>query len=189
MELAKKYCKGNGIEIGASHKNRFEGINAKNVDLGDKSWEFYKEAQIKESGDYARIDINANGDNIPIEDESQDFVINSHVIEHFENPIKALIEWNRVCKKDGIIFIIAPHKERTFDKDNPRAKLVDMVNKYLLNIENNDHSKHFGIWITKDLIDIINWMNAKKLINWQIVEIEDIDSKVGNGFTIVCRKK
>lgn len=188
MELAKKYCQGEGLEIGGSFGNAFPDINVKNVDLGDKSWEFYKEEQIKESGDYMPIDIRANGDEIPVEDDSQDFVINSHVIEHFENPIKALIEWDRITKVGGYIFIIAPHKERTFDKEKNRTKLYDVVQKWENGTPNNDHSKHFGIWITKDLINIINWMIAQKLIDWEFVKIEDQDSKIGNGFTIVCKK-
>lgn len=188
MELAKKYCLGEGLEIGGSYENRFPEINAKNVDLGDESWEFYKESQIEESGQYLPIDIEANGDNIPVEDESQDFVINSHVIEHFENPIKAMVEWDRVVKKEGIIFIIAPHKERTFDKENERTRLHTVVEKYLKGVPNDDHNQHFGIWVTQDLINIIYWMNSNELVNWEIVEVEDQDSKVGNGFTIVCKK-
>jgi len=188
MELAKKYCVGEGIEIGGSAGNAFPGINSKNVDLGDESWEFYKAEQIKESGDYMPIDIQANGDEIPVDNGSQDFVINSHVIEHFENPIKAMVEWDRVTKIGGHIFIIAPHKERTFDKEKPRTKLSEVVQKWKEKVPNSDHSKHFGIWITRDFINLINWMTATGVVKWKIIEIEDQDSKIGNGFTVVCQK-
>ena len=189
MELAKKYCTGNGLEIGGGSNNPFPGITAKNVDLGDASWEFYKQEQIKLTGTFLPIDIKANGDNIPVPNNSQDFVLNSHVLEHFENPIKVLIEWDRVIKINGIIFMIVPHKMRTFDRENPRTKLADLVRRWINKIENNDHSKHFNFWITQDLIDLITWMNANKMINWEMVDTEDMDSKVGNGFTIVCRKR
>jgi len=41
----------------------------------------------------------ALGDELPFKDSSLDYVLSSHVIEHFFNPIKALLEWNRVIKK------------------------------------------------------------------------------------------
>ena len=189
MDLAKKYCQGFGLEIGGSACNDFPGLNKKNVDLGDESWEFYKNYQLDICGKFLPIDIVGNGDNIPVASQTQDFVISSHVLEHFENPIAALKEWDRVCKVGGVIFMIVPHKERTFDKNNPRTKLLEVVKRYQLGIRNTDHSKHFGVWITQDLINIINWMNARCLVSWKIVEVEDKDSKVGNGFTIVCRKE
>ena len=188
MELAKKYCVGEGLEIGAAAHNTFSGVSAKNVDLGDKSWEFYKSEQIKLIGAYAPIDIKANGDNIPVPDSSQDFVLSSHVLEHFENPIKALVEWARVTRIGGVIFMIVPHKMRMFDRDRPRTKLTEIVKRWKDNIPNDDHSKHFNCWITQDCVNLINWMNTNKLISWEIVEVEDCDSKAGNGFTIVCKK-
>lgn len=188
MELAKQFCKGNGLEIGGGAQNPFPGINAKNVDLGDPSWEFYKQAQIDACGTYLPVDIKANGDNIPVPDDSQDFVINSHVLEHFENPIKAMLEWDRVTKVGGIIFMIVPHKMRTFDIDKPRTKLWKTIESWKKKVLNNDHSKHFSFWITEDLVNVIHWLNANKIVRWKIVTVEDMDSKVGNGFTVVCRK-
>ena len=188
MELAKKYCKGEGLEIGGAAHNTFPGINAKNVDLGDASWEFYKESQIKQCGTYLPVDIKASGDDIPVDNNSQDFVINSHVLEHFQNPIKAMVEWDRVVKPGGHIFMIVPHKMRTFDIDKPRTTLVEVVQRWYEKLPNNDHSKHFSFWITQDLINVVNWMTRNKVVNWEIVEVEDSDSKVGNGFTVVCKK-
>lgn len=47
---------------------------------------------------YPEVDIH----NLPYEDNSYDFVISDQVIEHIENPRKAMIESYRVLKKGGI---------------------------------------------------------------------------------------
>jgi ubiquinone/menaquinone biosynthesis C-methylase UbiE len=58
------------------------------------------------------VDIVSPGDQLPLDDNSVDFVISSHVIEHFPDPIKALKEWYRVVKPGGYLYIIAPRRIR-----------------------------------------------------------------------------
>lgn len=50
-----------------------------------------------------------------IEDNTYDFLLASHVIEHLANPIKAVKEWSRIVKPGGSLLIIAPDPEKTFD--------------------------------------------------------------------------
>ena len=44
-----------------------------------------------------------------------DFILSSHVIEHIANPLQALSEWIRVLKEEGILVLVVPHKDGTFD--------------------------------------------------------------------------
>ena len=88
--LAHKYCIGKGLEIGGSAHNPF-GLNTLNVDHSDSMETLSKKNEISFCGKALEVDIVADGDDIPLPDESQDFIVNSHVIEHFTNPIKALI--------------------------------------------------------------------------------------------------
>ncbi len=188
--LAFKYCKGKGLEIAGSAHNSF-CLDTLNVDLTDSMDTIFKKEEIDFCGEALPVDIVAQGDNIPLPEESQDFIISSHVLEHFSNPIKALIEWNRLIKPNGIIFMIIPHKERTFDKNRLRTTLQHLINDYQTN--NTELSKnkteHEHVWITEDIIELINWMTKDLKMNWKIEEIQDVDDKVGNGFTIVLRKK
>lgn len=98
--LAKKYCKGRGLEIGGSAHNPFN-LNTLNVDYTAELNEF-KQIEIRKCFKHLPVDIVAPGDSIPLPDESQDFIVSSHVLEHFFDPIKTLVEWHRLVKKAGL---------------------------------------------------------------------------------------
>jgi SAM-dependent methyltransferase len=48
-----------------------------------------------------------------------DFILASHVLEHIANPLRALEEWQRTLRPNGILLIIVPDKRRTFDHQRP----------------------------------------------------------------------
>ena len=50
--------------------------------------------------------------NLPYADDSFEYVIMSEVLEHLENPLPALEEIYRVLKKDGVLLLSVPYKER-----------------------------------------------------------------------------
>ncbi len=62
-----------------------------------------------------------------ISDKTYDFVLSSHSLEHIANPIKALKEWLRVLKKDGLILLILPDKRYTFDNKRPITKFEHLL--------------------------------------------------------------
>lgn len=45
------------------------------------------------------------------EDESFDTVYSSHILEHLSDPITAIKNWLRICKKGGVVFISVPHRD------------------------------------------------------------------------------
>lgn len=59
-----------------------------------------------------------------------EFLISSHVIEHSANTIKALLEWMRVVKEEGILVLITPHKDGTFDHRRPVTRLDHLIDDY-----------------------------------------------------------
>jgi predicted SAM-dependent methyltransferase len=77
-----------------------------------------------------------------IEDESYDILMSSHVIEHIANPIKALFDWNRVIKKNGLLIMVVPHKDFTYDIKRPVTKFRHIVDDYENNIGEEDET-HF----------------------------------------------
>jgi SAM-dependent methyltransferase len=48
-------------------------------------------------------------------EDSYDVVLSSHCLEHIANPLRALREWRRVCRPEGYLCLIVPHRDGTFD--------------------------------------------------------------------------
>ena len=63
------------------------------------------------------------GDLSPIPAERYDFVLSSHTLEHSANPLQALREWTRVLGIGGVLVLVLPHKEGTFDHQRPVTSL------------------------------------------------------------------
>jgi anaerobic magnesium-protoporphyrin IX monomethyl ester cyclase len=189
-KLAHKYCIGHGLEIGGSAHNSF-GLKTKNVDYSDSMDTIFKKEEVVLCGRALPVDIVADGDDIPLPDSSQDFVVSSHVIEHFTDPIKALLEWDRLVRPGGIIFMIVPHKERTFDKgweSTPLEHLIADHKNQSKQPHNNPPGVHDHRWVTQDFEELIRYIINELGAQWKIEEVQDVDDKVGNGFTVVIKK-
>jgi ubiquinone/menaquinone biosynthesis C-methylase UbiE len=186
--LAHKYLDNlEGIEIGASAHNPFGLKNCKYVDKYEDMSTDYKKSEIELCGEALKPDIIAEGNQLPFEDSSLDYVITSHVMEHFYDTIGVFKEWIRVVKDGGYIFTIFPHKERTFDKDKDLTTLQELIERHKENVLLAS-DKHHTIWTTKKAIEFCDYI-SKELGNIELVEIQDIDDKVGNGFTFIVRVK
>jgi|GEM_PF-4496795 len=183
--LAHKYLDDlKGLEIGGSAHNPF-GLDTLNIDITDLETPF-KKLEKSKVGEFLKVDIVAPGDELPFPDESQDFIVSAHVLEHFPDPIKALKEWYRVVKKGGYIFMIVPHKKRTFDKNKERTTAKELFERYENKFKPKDVvSKHYSFWITEDLIELIRAID----LDWKIIEFQDKDDKLGNGFSVLIKKE
>lgn len=63
----------------------------------------------------------------PVVDSSYDCVLASHCLEHVANPFRALGEWRRALKEDGLLLLLLPHKDGTFDWRRPPTTLAHMI--------------------------------------------------------------
>jgi len=73
-------------------------------------------------------------------------VIANHLIEHTENPILALKNWVRVLKPGGRLFVTAPNKDSTFDRDRPVTEIQHLLQDYEGNAQNGKKD-HFEEWV------------------------------------------
>lgn len=164
-----------GIEIGGSAHNPF-GLDTINVDRYIGTDTVFKCAELALCGEYMPVDVVAFGDALPFADKSFDFVISSHVIEHFYDPIAALAEWARVARK--YIFIICPHKERTTDQQKPITTIAELETRH--QCPKTDYiDTHWNIWDTEAFTAFVTGLG------YTIHTVQDRDDKVGNGFTVV----
>lgn len=78
--------------------------------------------------DAVRPDIISDSESFPgVDSGTFDFVIANHVLEHLTNPIRALSEWHRLLRPNGLLMLALPDKRFTFDHLRPRTKLEHLI--------------------------------------------------------------
>jgi SAM-dependent methyltransferase len=59
-------------------------------------------------------------------DETYDFILSSHCLEHLANPLLALREWRRVVRSEGHLVLLLPDPTRCFDHRRPITTLAHL---------------------------------------------------------------
>lgn len=132
--ISENYIRGSGIEIGALNLPLpvAEGVNVRFV---DRETEEQLHDQYDELGmadvDFVDPDVVDDGEELRhFSDNSEDFVIASHVLEHLENPIKAFKNWLRVVKHGGIVYLALPDMRRCFDVGREITNVEHVIRDY-----------------------------------------------------------
>lgn len=73
-----------------------------------------------------------------IDDNSYDFILSSNNLEHIANPLKALKEFYRIVKPDGLILVAVPQKEKTFDHNREYTPFEHILSDYIQDVQEND---------------------------------------------------
>jgi SAM-dependent methyltransferase len=173
-----------GIEIGGSAHNPF-GLKTRNVDYSRDMDTSFKRAELEMCGEALAVDIEAPGDKLPLEDKSEDFVVSSHVIEHFFDPIGALKEWARVARH--YIYIICPMRDALpSDRDLPITPLQELLDRHAglipVPCENEvGYPAHFTRWTMGGFVEMC------RHLGFNVVDCLEKDDKVGNGFVVVIK--
>ncbi|HEV2676336.1 MAG TPA: methyltransferase domain-containing protein [Aliidongia sp.] len=125
--IAADFLKGSGVEFGALHSPLSvpAGVTVKYADFQtiDQLKLSFPDLPSIRSPDYV-TDLESMS---AIGDASQDFVIANHVLEHVEDPLKALGSMARVLRSKGIAYIALPDKRFTFDKDRVLTPLDHLL--------------------------------------------------------------
>lgn len=174
-----------GLEVGGGRHNQWgENIDITNCDKfapGTPQHEMYAKAQHYLCGEVMPVDIISPGDAIPVPDKSFDFVISSHVIEHFHDPIAALKEWARIARK--YIYIICPHGGEFAAHIPDRGKLLTSMDelwaRHRGEIPDPGTDDHHSRWTVE------TFMAMCAALGFYVAHWQPVDDKVGNGFTVV----
>ena len=73
-----------------------------------------------------------------VADGSYDFVLSSHNLEHFANPVKALREWKRILRPGGVLILALPNYRRTFDHRRKPTSVDHMLDDFTHNVGEDD---------------------------------------------------
>jgi predicted SAM-dependent methyltransferase len=142
-QLARRYLRGDGIEVGAMSEPLPlpDGARVRYVD--------YKPAAALRTAETQKIrepDIISDLESmVGIADSSVDFVVANHVLEHVENPLRALGAVSRVLRRSGTAFIALPDKRYTYDKPRSVTPLQHILRDFRDGPEWSRHG-HFRDW-------------------------------------------
>jgi SAM-dependent methyltransferase len=94
--VALKFCQGIGIDVGCGSwpLPGAQGYDVNPLAHEDTKW--------------------SRADDLKIEDESLDYVFSSHLLEHLENPVKAIEHWRSKLKAGGVLFLYLPHPDMEY---------------------------------------------------------------------------
>ena len=90
--------------------------------------------------------IKADAHSLPmLHDESVDFVASSGTVEHLTNPLKALLEWKRILKTDGLMYMSVPYYKKTFDHRRSVTPFAHLIDDYKNNtgLDDTTHTEEF----------------------------------------------
>ncbi len=140
---------GKGLEIGALHEHTILPsrcvVEYADAISKEEAKKLFPEIDHSKLVDVKHI-INLDEQGLaPFADESYDFVILSHVIEHVANPIHVVKELFRVCKKGGLVLLAAPDKNFTFDKKRDLTSFQHLWDEYKAGVKDitDDHYMDF----------------------------------------------
>lgn len=171
---------GNGLEIGGVVNGISENVKITKVDI----------SAVSDQKDFIQTDAT---DLSSFADSSFDFIINSHILEHLTNPVKALMEWKRVVKNGGFIFFVVPNMEFTNDCHRTLTTLEHLIKDYENNtglddtthmreVFNNSNNPWYSMerfqplqppylhqhtWDMKSLLELLRYMKFEIVDAWE----------------------
>ncbi len=105
----------------------------------------------------------ANALYLPVKDESYNHIVNSWVFEHLEESEKALKEFNRVIKKNGLLYLTANMAWHIHEQPRDYYRFTEYGLKYL--IEKADFQIEFFAPTLRF------WGTTLQIINYRVVAI------------------
>lgn len=141
---------GEGIEIGALHNPLAVPAGAR-VTYVDHLPVAKLREHYADLGDLPLVEVDVLGsaeDLSAFSDESLDFVIANHLVEHLERPIRAFREFARVLRPGGVLYMALPDKRQTFDRDRELTPLEHLFDEEHAGADGNRWS-HYLDWAVK----------------------------------------
>lgn len=143
-----RWLEGDGIEIGALHRPLAvpEGAHVRYV---DHLTEADLRAHYPELAGLPLTPVSVIGsaeDLSAFADSSLDFVIANHLLEHLEYPLRGLLEFQRVLKPGGLLYLALPDKRVTFDRDRELTTTDHLMGEHLRSDAEKNRRDHYLDW-------------------------------------------
>lgn len=145
--FAGRFLTGEGLEIGPLHQPLRMQPHAK-ARYVDRMWTAELREEYPELADWdlTEVDVVDDGETLAtFAEESQDFIVANHFLEHCENPIGTIETHLGKLKPGGILFYAVPDKRYTFDFRRPLTPIEHMVADYTEGPDGS-RSQHYDEW-------------------------------------------
>lgn len=192
---------GIGLEVGAGASPFPVPVNCR-VIFGDRIPHDQLVAELypgQRAEELVRPDLLTDFDDFDgVADESLDFIIGCHVIEHVLDPIGTILNGYRKLKPGGQLLLVIPDKERTLDRERPLTTLqhliedhsnpdperdrlhyeeffrlafptpADEIESHVRNAMESKTDCHFHVWNYDSFGELVNYVN-RELVNWSSI--------------------
>jgi SAM-dependent methyltransferase len=102
------YCQGLGLDVGCGSRKTHPQALGVDIVPGGQIGKFGSERRR-----INQANICTSGDNLYMfTDESLDYIVSRHNLEHYDDPEKTLKEWRRVLKKGGTLGVVLPDEDK-----------------------------------------------------------------------------
>jgi predicted SAM-dependent methyltransferase len=131
--LLTRFLAGSGVELGPGHHPMpipFPGASVRYVDRWQPEENLALFTNLEAGATFPKPDIVANLDVdrlSAIADQSQDFVIASHILEHLADPLTQIEEIHRVLKPGAVVLVFLPDRRHTFDRKRSATPLAHLI--------------------------------------------------------------
>jgi predicted SAM-dependent methyltransferase len=146
--LTETFLAGEGIEIGGLHLPLRvpRSVRVRYVDRMPVA-ELRQHYPELADENLVPVDIIDDGETLAtFEDESQDFIIANHFLEHTQDPIGTISRLLQVLRPQGVLYMAVPDKRFTFDVGRPLTTLDHLIRDHTEGPEWSCES-HFREWV------------------------------------------
>lgn len=163
---ATRFLQGEGIEIGACHLPLQVDKTISRVRYIDKLTarqikKFFPELEGHQIVE-ADIICDVIKSPLPFAENSLDFVIANHLLEHCPNSLKVFKEFYRVLKNFGVLYLGLPDKRYTFDRKRNVTPLSHLIKDFDNDITNIDELHLVDHLVKADKIKIPKDLKKRK---------------------------
>jgi len=213
-----RWLHGNGIEIGALHRP-LDVPRTAHVTYVDRLPEPVLRAHYPELSNetFAPVEVLGTAEDLSaFREGTVDFIIANHLLEHLEDPIRALKEFHRVLRRDGVLYLALPDPRISFDRDRQLTELQHLLDEHrhgpaanrkahyldwAINVDKDpqaelrasqldgmDYSIHFHVWRPDSFLEFLQAAKREAGLEFELAAYAPPESPDDNEFILILLK-